>query len=46
MIVGLLAEHNLGFLRLEGSCAGLSGSALVKMPQFFLKSHATAHMIV
>ena len=45
MIVGLLTEHHLGFLRLEGGCAGLSGSTLVKMP-LFLKSHATAHMIV
>ena len=45
MIVGLLTEHRLGFLRLEGGCAGLSGSALVGMPHF-LKSHATAHMIV
>ena len=45
MIVGLLTEHHLGFLRLEGCCTGLSGSALVRMPHF-LKSHATAHMIV
>ena len=45
MIVGLLPEHHLGFLRLEGGCAGLSGSAFVGMPHFF-KSHAMAHMIV
>ena len=45
MIVGLLTEYHLGFLRLEDGCVGLSGSTLVKMPHF-LKSHATAHKIV
>ena len=45
MIVGLLTEHHLSFLRLEGGCAGLSRSTLAKMPHF-LKSHATAQMIV
>ena len=44
MIVGLLSEYHLGFLRLEGGCAGLSGSTLVKMPHC-LKSHVMAHMI-
>ena len=45
MIVGLLTEHLLGFMRFEGGCEGLYGSTLVKMPHF-LKSHTTAHMKV
>ena len=43
MIVKLLTEHHLEFLRLKGSCAGSSQSTLVKMSNCW-KSHATAHL--
>ena len=41
MIVKLLTEHHLEFLRLKGGCRGSSESTLVKMPHCW-KSHATA----
>ena len=44
MIVRLLAEHNLEFLRLKGGCTGSSESTHVKMPHCW-KSHATARLI-
>ena len=42
MIVKLLTEHHLGFLRLTGGCRGRSESILVKMLNCW-KSHAAAH---
>ena len=45
MIVKLLTEHHLEFLRLKGGCRGSSESAThVKIPHCW-KSHATAHML-
>ena len=43
MIVKLLTEHHLEFLRLIGGCRGLSESTLVKMSNFW-KSHVTAQI--
>ena len=43
MSVKLLTEHHLEFLKLKGSCTGLSESTLVKMPHCW-KSHVTAHI--
>ena len=40
MIVKLLTEHHLEFLRLKGGCRGTSQSTLAKMSW---KSHALAH---
>ena len=42
MIVKLLTEHCLEFLRLKGGCRGSSESTLVKMSNCW-KSHAPAH---
>ena len=42
MIVKLLTEHHLEFLRLTGDCRGSSESTLVKMSNGW-KFHATAH---
>ena len=42
MNVKLLTEHHSEFLSLNGGCAGLSVSILVKMPHCW-KSHVTAH---
>ena len=42
MIVKLLTEHHLEFLRLKGGCRGSSVSSLVKMSNCW-KSHVTAH---
>ena len=42
MIVKLLTEHHLEFLRLKGGCRGLSESILVKMSNCW-KSRAAAH---
>ena len=42
MIVKLLTEHHLEFLRLKGRCRGSSESTLVKMSNCW-KSHAAAH---
>ena len=44
MIVKLLTEHHLVFLRLKGGCTGSYESTLVKMPHCW-KSHATAHVV-
>ena len=44
MIVKLLTEHHLEFLRLKGGCRGSSESTLVKMSNCW-KSHAAAHMV-
>ena len=41
MIVKLLTEHHLEFLRLKGDCRGSSESTHVKMPHCW-KSHALA----
>ena len=41
MIVKLLTELNLEFLRLKGGCTGSSESTLVKMPHCW-KSHVMA----
>ena len=41
MIVKLLTEHHLDFLRLKGVCTGSSESTHVKIPHCW-KSHATA----
>ena len=41
MIVKLLTEHHLEFLRLKGGCTGSSESRLVKIPHCW-KSHALA----
>ena len=43
MIVKLLTEHHLEFLRLKGGCTGSSESTIVKMPHCW-KSHDTAHI--
>ena len=45
MIVKLLTEHYLEFLRLKGGCTGLSESTHVKMPHCW-KSHATTHYYI
>ena len=42
MIVKLLTEHHLEFLRLKGGYTGSSESILVKMPNW--KSHVTVHI--
>ena len=44
MIVELLTEHRLEFLRLKGGCTGSSESTLFKMSHFW-KSHAQAHIV-
>ena len=44
MIVKLLTEHHLEFLRLKGGCGGSSKSALIKMSNCW-KSHATAQFV-
>ena len=41
MIVKLLTEHHLEFLRLKGGCRGSSKSTIVKMSNFW-KSHVAA----
>ena len=43
MIVKLLTEHHLEFLRLKGGCRGLSESTLVKMINCW-KYHASAQL--
>ena len=43
MIVKLLTEHHLEFVRLKGGCRGSSESTHVKMPHRW-KSHALAHI--
>ena len=43
MIVKLLTEHHLEFLRLKEGCTGSSESTHVKMPQCW-KSHALAQL--
>ena len=43
MIVKLLTEHHLEFVRLKGGCTGSSESTLVKMSNCW-KSHALAHI--
>ena len=43
MIVKLLTEHHLEFLRLKGGCTGSSESTLVKM-SYCWKSHAVAQI--
>ena len=43
MIVKLLTEHHLEFLRLKGGCRGSSESTLVKMSNCW-KSQSTAQM--
>ena len=45
MIVRLLTEHHLEFLRLTGSCTGSSESTLVKMPHCW-KSRVMAHIVL
>ena len=45
MIVKLLTEHHLEFLRLKGGCTGLSESTLVKTPHCW-KSHVTAYLLI
>ena len=45
MIIKLLTEHHLEFLRLKGVCTGSSESTHVKMPHCW-KSHAMAHFQV
>ena len=42
MIVKLLTEHHLEFLRLKGGCTGSTESSHVKMPNCW-KSYVTAH---
>ena len=44
IVIKLLSEHHLEFLRLKGDCSGLSESTLVKLTHCW-KSHALAHMI-
>ena len=44
MIVKLLTEHHLEFLRLKGGCRGSSESTLAKLSNCW-KSHAAAHFI-
>ena len=43
MIVKLLTEYHLKFLRLKGGCSGSSESTLVKMTNCW-KSHVTAQL--
>ena len=43
MIVKLLTEHHLEFLRLKGGCRGSSESTFVKISNCW-KSHAAAQM--
>ena len=43
MVVKLLAEHHLEFLRLKGDCTDSSESTLVKIPNCW-KSHAVAQL--
>ena len=43
MIVKLLTEHHLEFLRSTGGCRGSSESTLVKMPHCW-KSHVAAQL--
>ena len=43
MIVKLLTEHHLEFLRLKGGCRDLYESTLVKMSNCW-KSHVAAHL--
>ena len=45
MIVKLLTEHHLEFLRLNGGCRGLSESSLVKMSNCWIP-HAVAQKIL
>ena len=45
MIVKLLTEHHLEFLRLKGGCRGSSEYTLVKMPHCW-KSYAAAHSVL
>ena len=44
MIVKLLTEHHLEFIRLKGGCRGSSESTHVKMSRCW-KSHALAHIL-
>ena len=44
MIVKVLTEHHLEFLRLKGGYRGSSESTNVKMPHCW-KSHALAHIL-
>ena len=44
MIIKLLTEHHLEFLRLKGGCRGSSESTPVKM-SYCWKSQAAAHII-
>ena len=44
MIVKLLTEHHLEFLRLKGGCRGWSESTFVKISNCW-KSHAAAYMV-
>ena len=44
MIVKLLTEHHLEFLRLTGGCTGSSESTHVKIPHCW-KSHAMAEIL-
>ena len=44
MIVKVLTEHHLEFLRLKGGCRGSSESTLLKMSNCW-KSHALAKLI-
>ena len=43
MIVKVLTEHHLEFLRVKGGCRGSSESTHVKMSNCW-KSHAAAHI--
>ena len=45
MIVKLLTEHHLEFLRLKGGCTGLSELTLVKKPHCW-KSHVMAQLVL
>ena len=45
MIVKLLNEHHLEFLRFIGGCTGSSESTHVKMPHYW-ESHATAQLLM
>ena len=45
MIVKLLAEHHLDFLRLKGGCTSSSEYTLVKIPHCW-KSHVTAQIYI
>ena len=44
MIVKLLTEHHLEFLRLKGGCRGSFELTLVKMANCW-KSHAASHLV-